>query len=331
MNNRYNSINPWLRQHFGRKVFKVSLESGCGCPNKDSALGKNGCVYCRLDSCHPATSFKSDGVSQSDGAKKKIREQLNEGIQYTRKRHKAELFIGYFQSGSNTHASAHVLEPMFFEAIDHPNVVGLAISTRPDCIGKDHIKLFRGLKKKTMLWVELGLQSAHNTTLTEIKRGHTAADFETACIMLKSIHVPICAHVILGLPGETPSMMVDTAHFLNRLNIWGVKIHNLHILKGTELETKFLNGEISLPSLQEYSSWVTDFLEELNPNILIHRVNSHSPRHLTIAPDWSINKLAIFNAVEKELEQKNSWQGKRYKNSNPATHPTGATSRIFNL
>lgn len=295
---RYNSINAALKKRFGCKVFKVSLESGLGCPNRDGTIGTSGCTFCNEQSYLAAQESKS------------IKEALKEGIEYVKRRHGAARFISYFQSGTNTYGPVDRLKNIFEEAIDHPEVVGLAIGTRPDCLTAEHIDLLEEFSRKTMLWVELGLQSANEKTLAIINRGHTVSDFSFAARLLKERNIPVVAHVILGLPGESIEDMIKTAEFLNKEDVDGVKIHNLHILAGTQLEKLYNEGKVNVPDLETYAKWVADFLEHLKPSILVHRVNGHAPRRLTVAPHWSINKLAIFNAVDKELEKRNSYQGK---------------------
>lgn len=298
---RYNSLNEALKNRFGCKVFKVSLDSGLGCPNRDGTIGTSGCAFCSEDSYLTAVEYR-----------KSIRETLEQGIEYVGRRHGAAKFISYFQSGTNTYGEVNKLRVIFETSIDHPDVVGLAIGTRPDCLTREHIALLKELSKKTMLWVELGLQSANDGTLKLINRGHTAGDFSDAVRLLKSENISAVAHVILGLPGESIDDMLKTAEVLNREDVDGVKIHNLHVLKGTQLEKLYNEGKIKIPDLETYAEWVASFLEHLKPSIIIHRVNGHAPRHLTVAPQWSVNKLAIFNAVERELERRNSYQGKRF-------------------
>jgi uncharacterized protein len=309
MDSRYRSINAFLRDHFGERIFKVTLESGCSCPNRDGTRGVEGCAFCQSDALRPNTS-REPPIRVAP-----IAEQLAQGIAYLHKRHGAEKLIAYFQGGTNTYGDAGALAPIFREAIRHPAVVGIAISTRPDCLGESHVELLRELAEQTFLWVELGLQSAHDTTLVGLRRGHTVRHFREACRQLALAQIRVCAHVILGLPGETPAMMGETAELLNEVGVWGVKIHNLQVLAGTEMERRYLAGEIAVPSIETYAGWAADFLERLSPAILIHRVNGHSPRRLTVAPAWSVNKLAVMNAVEKELEQRNSWQGKYFRDS----------------
>jgi radical SAM protein (TIGR01212 family) len=305
--NRYKSISTLLRERFGERVYKVTLDIGSGCPNRDGIYGREGCSFCHPDALRPNTS-RAPRMTP-----KPLRTQLKEGVEYIQGRHGSRRVISYLQNGSNTYAAADKLRPILREAIAHPSVAGLAVSTRPDCIEQAHADLMAELAEGTMVWVELGLQSSHEETLIRIGRGHGVSAFERAHDILTDAGVPVCAHVILGLPGETPDMMMETARFLNETGVWGVKIHNLHVLKGTRLEGEFRKGEVHIPSLEEYAGWVIDFLEELSPEIVIHRLGSHSHRRLTVAPEWSINKLATLNAVHDELERRDTFQGKKYR------------------
>ena len=302
---RYHSISAYLQQRFGERVFKVALSNGCGCPNRDGTAGSSGCAFCSLEALRPSTEQGHvAGV-------RPIEVQIEEGLAYLRTRHGTVRAIGHFGNGSGTYASAESLRPFFFSAAAHPALVGLAISTRPDCIAPEHLELLRELSGQTFLWVELGLQSAHDRTLTRIGRGHTVEQFRRAHAMLREAKIPVCAHIILGLPGETPEMMLETIAFLNALPVWGIKIHNLHVLQGTPLEQLFHQGGVQIPTIERYASWVADAIEWLDPAILIHRFTGHGPRRLTVAPEWSVNKLAVMNAVEAELARRDGWQGKR--------------------
>ena len=302
---RYNRLNPWLMKKFGCRVYKVALKSGFGCPNRDGSKGNDGCIFCNMESYRPASSIGKPELQSS------ISEQLAEGISYMRRRHGNAKGISYFQSASNTYGAPEDLRRMLRAAIDHPDIVGAAISTRPDCISKDHLKVLREISEKKFIWVELGLQSSHDSTLEKIRRGHSVADFASACESLSEIGIPVCAHAILGLPGEDIGMMKKTAEFLNGKS-WGVKIHNLHVLRDTALEKMHQDGDLYIPSLREYADWVVDFLELIDPEMIVHRVNGHSPREITVAPSWSVNKLAIFNEVEKRLLERDSYQGRLF-------------------
>lgn len=310
MNQRYNSIADLLRRRFGERTFKVSLQSGLGCPHQRGGEHGGGCLFCHPGGLTPATAI---GQREDCSAPVPIGEQLREGIAYIRQRHRGtERVIAAFQEGTNTAAPATELVPLFERAIAHPAVVGLSVSTRPDCLADEQIALLARLAQRTFVWVELGLQSAHDVTLARINRGHDVAAFTQACTRLHDAGLPVCAHVILGLPGETPAMMEETARFLNRCGVWGVKLHNLHILRETGFEELYRNGAIALPTLSEYARLAVDVLECLDPRIVVHRINSHSPRWLTVAPAWSVNKLAVVNAVAAELERRDTWQGRRF-------------------
>jgi radical SAM protein (TIGR01212 family) len=296
---RYNALNQFLKDKFGVKVYKVSLHGFFSCPNRDGTKGLGGCIYCNPESNLP-----------SRACNKPVKTQLLEGIDGVKKRHHADKFISYFQHYSNTYRDAKELRRLYLEALDHPDVVGLAVSTRPDCIDDGVLKLLEELNGKTYLWVELGLQSAHDGTLKFLNRHHTIADFTRAIGRLRASGILTCAHVILGLPGETRADMMDTIDFLVAEKIGGIKIHNLHVLKDTPLAKMYAEGAVKTLSLEDYACLVVDCLERLPKEVLIHRFNSHSPRWMTVAPEWSINKLGTMNAVHDELLRRDSWQGK---------------------
>lgn len=298
---RYRSLGNFLKEKFGTKVYKVSLHGGFSCPNRDGTKGTGGCIYCNPESNRP---FIAEG--------KTIKDQLAEGIGYVIKRHRAAKFISYFQHFSNTYGDIKSLEKMYRDAIDHKDVVGLAVSTRPDCLTDETLKLLQKLNNETFLWVELGLQSANDNTLKYLNRFHTVRDFSEAISKLNNAGVMTCAHIILGIPNENHNDMMATVDYLNKHNVGGVKIHNLHILKDTQLAKMYEMDEVKTLSQNEYATYVVDALERFNPAMLIHRFNSHSPRDLTIAPDWSVNKLGTLNAVHDELERRNTWQGKLF-------------------
>src|SRR3989338_1336496 len=299
-NYRYNSLNEFLKLKFGAKVYKVSLNGAFTCPNRDGSKGLGGCIYCNPESNLPLSLCNEP-----------IREQLFRDIDYIKKRHRGTTkFISYFQHYSNTYSKTQSLEKLYLDAISHPDIVGLAISTRPDCLTDETLKLLECLNQETFLWLGLGLQSAKDRTLKLLNRCHTAQDFLTAAEKAHKLHIMTCAHIILGLPGETKSDMLDTIKLLSDEKIGGVKIHNLHILKDTKLEELYNAGEVKMLSLHEYASLVADCLERLPKEVIIHRFNSHAPRDLTIAPEWSVNKLATLNAVHDELIKRDSWQGR---------------------
>jgi len=298
---RYNPISRFLKERFGCRVFKVSLNAGLTCPNRDGTKGIGGCIYCQPSTLIPFTY--SYGMT--------IKEQLKRGMDYIRRRHKAERFIAYFQINTNTYAPLKVLEGLYREAIEEPDVVGLAISTRPDCVDDKVMGLLSELSQGRCLWLELGLQSSKDRTLGFINRGHTVKDFEDAVEMARERDIPVCAHIILGLPGETREDMLDTARFLARLNIWGVKVHNIQVHKGTRLEDMYKKGEFLPIGLDEYISLVVDILEVLPPDTLIHRLSGDTPRRFLVAPEWA-NKGVILEKIHRLMEERETYQGVRY-------------------
>lgn len=299
---RYRDLNSWLKEKTGGRVFKVSLSAGTTCPNIDGTLATGGCTFCNDASYSPNTGPRKS---------KPIPQQLAEGIEYIRKRHRSPKFISYFQSFTSTYGDREVLLDKFRASLDHPEVVGFALSTRPDCIDEKWAKELTEIGRGKLCWIEFGLQTAKNETLKRINRAHTVEQFGEAVQMWKkNSDWPICAHVVVGLPGETKEDVLNTARYLAFQPIDAIKIHNLHVVKGTALAKEYLEGNYKPLTLEEYVDWTISFLELTPPQMIIHRLNAHAPRQLTLAPEWSVNKLAVFNAVEKEMERRESWQGK---------------------
>ena len=299
MNSRWNSLSDFLKNKFGCKVFKVSLNAGLTCPNRDGTKGTGGCIYCNSEPMMPLNYNSNMG----------IREQLYQGIEYIKKRHNAERFIAYFQINTNTYAPVAALERFYKEGLDHPDVVGLAVSTRPDCVDDEILDLLARLAKEKFLWLELGLQSAHNKTLKLINRCHTVEDFTDAVRRAKDRNIPVCSHVILGLPGEIREDMLATARFLSNLGIWGIKLHHLHIHKGTKLEEMYERQEVKSLGLEEYANLAIDFLQEIPEDVVIHRICGDTARRFLVAPEWSVNKFVIVDTIHRILEQRNAYQG----------------------
>ncbi|MBI3753400.1 MAG: TIGR01212 family radical SAM protein [Deltaproteobacteria bacterium] len=303
MTKRYNSLSDFLKNKFGCKVFKVSLNAGFTCPNRDGAKGRGGCIYCKPETMMPL-NYKNDMG---------IREQLYSGIEYIRKRHKAEKFISYFQINTNTYAPVETLEKIYKNGIDHPDVVGMAVSTRPDCVDNEVLDLLAEIAQEKFLWLELGLQSSHNKTLELINRRHTVEDFTDAVKRAKTRNIPVCAHVILGLPGETREDMLATARFLADIGTWGIKLHHLHIHKDTRLEETYLKKEFTPVGLEEYAKLAADFLQRIPEDVIIHRLCGDTSRRFLVAPDWSVNKFVILDTIHRLLETREARQGMKSK------------------
>ena len=299
---RYNSFNRTLGEVFNARVYKIGLRLDFTCPNRDGTVAVGGCIYCNNASHTP----------QNYRPRTSVTAQLEHGAVALKKRHRAERFIAYFQSYTNTYDSTAKLEKLYREALDFPGVVGLAIATRPDCLPDATLDLIRDLSKQSYLWLELGLESMYDRTLAWVNRGHGLRHYIDAVARAKARELRICTHLILGFPGESREEMLATPKLLNRLDIDGVKLHNLHVIKGTVLEKFYQLGQVPLFSRDEYVALVIDFLERLDPTIIVHRLSGETYRQITVAPDWSIDKLGIHNAIFKALESRDTWQGRLF-------------------
>ena len=299
---RYNSFNRTLGEVFNARVYKIGLRLDFTCPNRDGTVAVGGCIYCNNASHTP----------QNYRPRTSVTAQLENGAVALKKRHRAERFIAYFQSYTDTYDSTAKLEKLYREALDFPGVVGLAIATRPDCLPDATLDLIRDLSKQSYLWLELGLESMYDRTLAWVNRGHGLRHYLDAVARAKARELRICTHLILGFPGESREEMLATPKLLNRLDIDGVKLHNLHVIKGTALEKFYQLGQVPLFSRDEYVALVIDFLERLDPTIIVHRLSGETYRQITVAPDWSIDKLGIHNAIFKALESRDTWQGRLF-------------------
>jgi radical SAM protein (TIGR01212 family) len=302
---RYNSFSAHLRRQFGCRVYKVSVDAGFTCPTRDGTKARGGCLYCgeegsRASYCDPDLP---------------IGEQVRRGIEFLRRRYKAEKFIAYFQPYTNTYAPVEVLRRAYDEALSVDTIVGLSIGTRPDCISPQVLDLLEDYQGKTYLWVEYGLQSAREKTLELINRHHTVSEFVSAVEQTRDRGIRVCAHVILGLPKETRSDMLASADLLNSLGVNGVKIHSLYVNRNAPLARMYQAGELRLLSLEEYVALVCDYLERLAPDILIHRLTGEAPPTLLVAPQWCTDKSGVIRCIQQELERRDSVQGSRYPSS----------------
>ncbi len=301
---RYYRFSSYLRDRFGCPVYRVPIDAGFTCPTRDGTLSNSGCIYC--DERGSASTLSDRYLP--------VREQLLRGIESARRRYGAEKFISYFQAFTNTYAPLKKLRILYNEATSHPDVVGLAIGTRPDCVSNQILDLIASFTSNFDTWLEYGLQSAHDSTLKHIDRGHTVAQFSDAAKRARERNIKVCAHVIIGLPGETRDMILDTARFIASLPLNGVKIHLLHVLKGSPLEDAYRDGRLNMLSLEEYTGLVCDFLELLPPTIVIQRLTGEAPRQNLVAPKWALDKSAVIEAINAELERRDSWQGKNHPN-----------------
>ncbi len=298
---RYYAYSYFLRRRFGQRVQRVSLDGGFTCPNVDGTVAVGGCVFCDNRSFSP--SRRLPRIS--------IRGQLEEGIRRLQRRYPGvQRFIAYFQPATNTYAPVEKLRRLFYEALEHPQVVGLAIGTRPDCVPEPVLDLLEELARRTYLSVEYGLQTIHDRSLDWMNRGHHYDAFVDAVQRSRGRGFEICAHVILGLPGESRQDMLATADELARWNIDAVKIHNLYVVQGTPLAEQYARGEVSLLSREQFVQVLVDFLERLPPGCVVERVSGDAPPDYLVAPRWCLDKAGLKEAIEQEMQRRDTWQGK---------------------
>ena len=298
----YRDFNTYLRERFGCRVQKITLDAGLTCPNRDGTVGRGGCIY-----CNPRGSGTGLGKSFT------ISEQLEQGKKVLGKRYKARKFLGYFQSFSNTYAPFEKLKKLYEEALSVTDVVGLCIGTRPDCVSEEILALLAEYQEHHLIWLEYGLQSAKNETLKIINRGHTVEDFVGAVERTREKRIPICVHVILGLPGETPEDMINTAKFLAGLDIQGVKIHLLYVIRGTRLHEMYRNGAYRCLDRETYVRLVGEFIAHLPPHVVIQRITGDPHRDELVAPTWSLEKRKNINMIHEYMRKHELYQGKFYQ------------------
>ena len=300
----YYSFNQYLRDKFGTKVHKVTVDAKFTCPNRDGSKGWGGCTFCNNE----GFSINTRNGDSSCGS---VEEQLLQGIDFKRKRYKAEKFLAYFQAYTNTYGPVERLKSLYDEALSVPDVIGLDVGTRPDCAEKETLDLIQSYADKTEVWLEYGLQSSHDQTLERINRGHDYACFVDAMKRTQGRGINICVHVILGLPGETHEDIMLTAKRLSELNFQGVKIHLLHIMRETQMEEQYKEGDIRLLTLEEYALLVTDFLEYIPPHVTIHRLTGDAPDSVLVGPEWCLNKTKVLQAIHQEMRKRNFQQGSK--------------------
>ena len=299
---RYCDLKRYWIDLFGCRVHKLPIDAGFTCPNRDGRVAKGGCIYC---------DGRGSALRQS-GPLPSVGEQIRRGKAFYRKRGRAEKFIAYFQTFTNTYAPVEKLRALYNEALAEEDVIGLSIGTRPDCLSEETLALIRSYAERCHVWLELGLQSIHDRTLAAINRGHDAAAFLNAVKRASGRAILICVHIILGLPGEKHDDMLETARMISDLPIQGIKFHSLLALGGTILGERYEKGEIALMSWEEYVRTVCDILEILPPQMVIQRLTAEGYRDIFLGPAWAANKLAVLNAIDRELERRDSRQGCKY-------------------
>jgi radical SAM protein (TIGR01212 family) len=296
---RYNTFSGLLKREFGCRVHRISVDAGFTCPNRDGTVGIGGCIYCG------GRGSGSHGILPDVG----VREQLEHGKEVMVRKYKAQRFIAYFQAYSSTHAPVAHLQRLYDEALAVPDVVGLIVGTRPDCLPPEVLDLLGEYARNTWFWLELGMQSHLDRSLEYLGRGHDFRTFEKGVLRAKNSGLRICVHVILGLPGESREEMLAGAEVLNQLGVNGVKLHLLHVMKGTGLEELYRMGKVAVLERDEYVGLVCDYLELLHPDIIIQRLTGDGGHDHLIAPLWSLKKFEVLNAIDRELERRGTMQG----------------------
>ncbi|ERI08417.1 TIGR01212 family radical SAM protein [Aneurinibacillus aneurinilyticus] len=300
---RYHTWNYHLRQQFGEKVFKVMLDAGFTCPNRDGTITTGGCTFCSARGSGDFAGWRRDDLVT----------QFNEVKERQHKKWPDAKYIGYFQAYSNTYAPVDVLRDYYEIILQQENVVGLSIATRPDCLPDDVVELLAELNKKTYLWVELGLQTIHESTSQLINRAHDTACYYEGVEKLRKHGIRVCSHIIFGLPGETEEMMMETAQAVAHMDVQGIKIHLLHLLRKTPMVKQYEAGLLKFLEQDQYVRLIADALEILPPEMVVHRLTGDGPPDLLIGPMWSRKKWEVLNAIDAELKQRDTWQGKEYK------------------
>ena len=302
MDKRYISLNRALREEFGGKVMKLSLDGGFTCPNRDGKISTKGCTFC---------SERGSG-DFSPSADLSISDQFKKSKLRTKSKWKNRKYIAYFQAYTNTYANPEKLRDKYNEALNQKDVVGISIATRPDCLDRDILQVIKEINKKTYVIIELGLQTISERVSKEINRGYRLSVFEESLKKLRDINVDVVVHVIFGLPGETKEEMFETIKYLSNKDIQGIKFHLLHVMKNTPLENQYKNKGIDFLTEKEYIYLVSESIAMLPTNIVIHRLTGDSPRDLLIGPMWSLNKWSVLNGIDNYLKDKNLYQGENF-------------------
>lgn len=298
----YYSLDYYLKEQFGQKVYKVTLDAGMSCPNRDGTLDTRGCIFC--------SNGGSGEFAIPYAGEESIAMQIEKAIAFlnSRQKYTGKAYIAYLQSFSNTYAPIEKLQRIYHEILKHPKIAGLSIGTRPDCFSKEIYDLLKECNQKKPVWIELGLQTIHEKTAEFIRRGYSLSVFVECIRNLKKRKISVIVHIILGLPGESEQDILQSVDYLNRQNIDGIKFQLLHILKGTDL-AKML-PELTLYTQDEYISLLLKCITRLSPDIVIHRMTGDGSKELLLAPDWSQNKRSVLNQIAHTMKEQNIYQGK---------------------
>lgn len=295
-------LNDFLKEKFNEKIYKVSLDGGFTCPNRDGKVSRGGCIFCSENGSGDFTATKL----------KSIHAQIEEQIDLVSKKYKGDKYIAYFQNFTNTYAEVSYLRKIYEEALSHEKIVGLAIATRPDCLEDDVLELLAELNKKTFLWVELGLQTLNDDVAKYFNRAYETEIYKEASEKLNRLSIKFVTHIIIGLPKEEEDDYLKTAIFAQNCGTWGIKLHLMYVVKNTPLEKLYLNGDLKVNTKEEYVEKVINILENISPEIVVHRLTGDGDRETLVAPLWSIKKIDVLNSIHKELKRRNTYQGKLY-------------------
>ncbi|MFA6878664.1 MAG: TIGR01212 family radical SAM protein [Fusobacterium sp.] len=300
-NDRFYSLNNYLKDKFGKKIYKVSLDGGFTCPNRDGSISSQGCIFC------------SDvGSGEFAGSRRKnISDQIDEQLEFIKSKNKDNKVIAYFQNFTNTYGDIEYLEKIYFQALAHEKVIGIAIATRPDCIGEDVLQLLKKINEKYFLWVELGLQSASDSIGEIINRGYNTYTYIETAKNLKKANIKFVTHMIVSLPNEKKEDLYNTIKLINSVDSWGIKIHMLYILKNSKLETYYNKHPFKIYTEDEYVETVISLIERLNKNIVIHRLTGDPKKEDLLLPTWSLNKRKVLNSMHKNMKLENTFQGSK--------------------
>ena len=305
--NYYYSLNDYFKNTYGEKIYKIAIDAGLSCPNRDGKIDTRGCIFCSAGGSGDFAVSRKNFPSVSA--------QIEAGLSLFRGKTVGDKFVVYFQAYTNTYGPLDYLDNIFTEALSHPMVAGISIATRPDCLGEDVLALLNSLKERypnKFIWIELGLQTIHEDTAKFIRRGYSLPVFEKALSSLNSLNIPIIVHIILGLPGENRDRILETIDYLARKNIFGIKLQLLHILKNTDLAKDYEKNLFSVYSKEEYIDLVIDCIEHLPKDVVLHRVTGDGPKNLLIAPLWSGNKKDVLNSLHRRFKERGAYQGRYF-------------------
>lgn len=303
----YYSLDAYCKNTYGEKLYKIALNAGLSCPNRDGTLGTGGCIFCSAGGSGDFAIKTSDYSS--------VTGQLAAGKALFHDKPTGQRYIAYFQAYTNTYGPLPYLRSIYEAALREPSVAGISIATRPDCIPEEVVTLLVNLKAEfpdKFVWIELGLQTIHEETARFIRRGYSLEVYDRCVMTLRQAGIPVITHVILGLPSETREHVLETISHINSLGIWGIKLQLLHILKKTDLASLYMQGDYVPLTKEAYLDLVIDCLEQLDPHIVVHRVTGDGPKDLLLAPLWSLNKRDVLNSLHREMKHRNTYQGKLY-------------------